>query len=70
MLRPTILVALALALAAPLRAQAPLTLADAFRRADSAAYANRIAAGGARAQGAQATSALQGILPTVRAEAG
>ena len=70
MLRPTILVALTLTLAAPLRAQAPLTLADAFRRADSAAYANRIAAGGARAQGAQATSALQGILPTLRAEAG
>ena len=70
MLRPTILVALTLALAAPLRAQAPLTLADAFRRADSAAYANRIAGGRARAQGAQATSALQGILPTLRAEAG
>ncbi len=70
MQRPTILVALALTLAAPLRAQAPLTLADAFRRADSAAYANRIAVGSARAQGAQATSALQGILPTLRAEAG
>lgn len=70
MQRPTLLVALALVLAAPLRAQAPLTLADAFRRADSAAYANRIASGGARAQGAQATSALQGILPTLRAEAG
>jgi len=70
MLRPTILVALALTAAAPLRAQAPLSLADAFRRADSAAYANRIAAGGARAQGAQSTAALQGILPTVRAEAG
>ncbi len=37
--------ALALSAAAPLRAQAPLTLADAFRRADSAAYANRIAGG-------------------------
>ncbi len=70
MQRPTILVALALALAAPLRAQAPLTLADAFRRADSAAYANRIAGGNARAQGAQSTAALQGILPTLRAEAG
>ncbi len=70
MQRPILLVALALTLAAPLRAQAPLTLADAFRRADSAAYANRIAGGSARAQGAQATSALQGILPTLRAEAG
>ena len=68
MLRPALL--LTLALAAPLRAQAPLTLAEAFRRADSAAYANRIAGGDARARGAQATSALQGILPTVRAEGG
>ena len=70
MLRPTILCALALAAAAPLRAQAPLTLGEAFRRADSAAYANRIAGGNARARGAQATAALQGILPTVRAEGG
>jgi outer membrane protein TolC len=70
MLRSATLCALALAAAAPLRAQAPLTLAEAFRRADSTAYANRIAGGDARAQGAQATSALQGILPTVRAEAG
>lgn len=51
-------------------AQQPLTLADAFHRADSAAFANRIAAGDARATGAQATAALQGILPTVRAVAG
>jgi len=70
MLRPTWLCALALAAAAPLRAQAPLTLGEAFRRADSAAYTNRIAGGDARARGAQATAALQGILPSVRAEAG
>jgi outer membrane protein TolC len=70
MLRSTWLCALALAAAAPLRAQAPLTLGEAFRRADSAAYTNRIAGGNARAQGAQATAALQGILPSVRAEAG
>jgi len=70
MIRPTILCALALAAAAPLRAQAPLTLGEAFRRADSAAYANRIASGNARVRGAQATAALQGILPTVRAEGG
>lgn len=70
MLRPTILCALALASAAPVRAQAPLTLGEAFRRADSAAYANRIAGGNARARGALATAALQGILPTVRAEGG
>ena len=37
MLKPVLLCALALAVAAPLRAQAPLTLAEAFRRADSAA---------------------------------
>ena len=54
----------------PLAAQRSLTLAEAFRRADSAAFANRIAAGDARATGAQATAALQGILPTVRAVAG
>ena len=68
MLRPTILCALALAAGAPLRAQAPLTLGEAFRRADSAAYVNRIASGNARARGAQATASLQGILPSVRAE--
>jgi outer membrane protein TolC len=62
--------ALLLLAGTPLAAQQPLTLADAFRRADSAAYANRIAAGDARASSAQATAALQGILPTVRAEAG
>lgn len=69
--RPCTLPALLLLLsAAPLAAQQPMTLGDALRRADSAAFANRIAAGDARAKGAQATAALQGILPTVRAEAG
>lgn len=70
MLPPTVLCALALAAAAPLGAQAPLTLGEAFRRADSAAYSNRTAGGNARAQSAQATATLQGILPTVRTEAG
>lgn len=51
-------------------AQQPLGLADAFRRADSAAFTNRIAAGDARSAGARATAALQGILPSVRAVAG
>ena len=51
-------------------AQVPLTLGDAFRRADSAAFANRIAGGQANAAGGQANAALQGILPTIRAEAG
>ncbi len=70
MLKSTILCVLVFALTTPLRAQAPLTLAEAFRRADSSAYANRIAVGDAHARGAQATAALQGILPTLRAEAG
>ena len=70
MLPPTVLCALALAAAAPLGAQAPLTLGEAFRRADSAAYPNRTARGNARTQSAQATATLQGILPTVRTEAG
>ena len=70
MLPPTVLCALALAAAAPLGAQAPLTLGEAFRRADSAAYSNRTAGGNARAQSAQATATIQGILPTVRTEAG
>ncbi len=61
---------LACALAAPLGAQAPLTLGEAFRRADSAAFQNRIATGQARAQGAQATASLQGVLPAVRLEGG
>jgi outer membrane protein TolC len=51
-------------------AQEPLTLAEAFHRADSAAFANRIAAGTARAADGQAEATLQGILPTIRAEAG
>jgi outer membrane protein TolC len=70
-MRPsTVLWALALAAAAPLGAQAPLSLGEAFRRADSAAYSNRTAGGNARALSAQATATLQGILPTVRTEAG
>ena len=69
--KPLILMLLVLAAAArEAAAQAPLTLGDAFRRADSAAFANRIAGGTARAAGGQANAALQGILPTVRAEAG
>ena len=51
-------------------AQPPLTLADALRRADEAAYANRIGDAQARAQSAQSLGALRGILPTARLEAG
>lgn len=47
-----------------------LSLGDAMRRADSAAYANRIAVGEAGARSGQATAALQGILPTLRVEGG
>jgi outer membrane protein TolC len=53
-----------------LGAQGQLTLAEAFRRADAAGYGNRIAAGEAAAQRAQATGALQGILPSVRLTSG
>jgi outer membrane protein TolC len=71
MRNPLILIALAVAVAPPVAvAQAPLTLGDAFRRADSAAFANRMAGGAARAAGGQADAAFQGILPTIRAEAG
>ena len=71
MRKSLILLHFALAVAAQsAAAQVRLTLGDAFRLADSAAFANRIAGGTARAAGGQANSALQGILPTVRAEAG
>jgi outer membrane protein TolC len=53
-----------------LAAQSRLSLGEAFLRADASAYANRIAAGSSRAQGAQAMAALQGILPSIRAEGG
>jgi outer membrane protein TolC len=70
-MRPsTILLVVTLAAATPLGAQAPLSLSRALRRADSAAYSNRTAGGNARAQAAKTTAALQGILPTVRTEAG
>ena len=51
-------------------AAAQLTLHDAFRRADQAAYGNRIAAGASAAQRAQTLAPLKGILPNVRLEAG
>lgn len=57
--------------AAPLAAQAQtLSLGDALVQADGAAYANRIAAGTAAAQGAQELAALRGVLPSVRLEGG
>lgn len=51
-------------------AGAQLTLGDAIRQADRAAYANRAAAGTADAQAAQSLAPLKGILPSVRVEAG
>lgn len=54
----------------PLPAQSPLSLREALGRADSASFQNRIATGNARAVAAQATAALQGLLPAVRIEGG
>lgn len=51
-------------------AQVPLRLEEALRRADDAAYANRIAAGRADAQEAQTLATYRGVLPSVRMEAG
>ncbi|MES2305221.1 MAG: TolC family protein [Gemmatimonadota bacterium] len=68
--RSALLPALLIAVASPATAQGPLSLAEAFRRADTAAFANRIADGASRAQAAQVTAALQGILPSVRVEGG
>jgi outer membrane protein TolC len=69
-----LLLAAALAGAVPAVAQTPasaprLTLADALRRADGAAYANRGARAAAEAQRATANGALRGVLPSVGADA-
>ena len=50
-------------------APAQITLREALRRADHAAYANRIAAGTNDATHARTLAALQGILPSARFEA-
>ena len=54
----------------PRAAGAQITLADALKQADHSAYANRVAAGTAAAQAARTIAPLQGILPSVRLEAG
>jgi outer membrane protein TolC len=64
------LAALGLFLIAGPRAGAQLTLQDALREADHAAYGNRIAAGSTQSQRAQVLGALKGVLPGVRLEAG
>lgn len=51
-------------------ARAQLSLADALRAADHAAFPNRIASGSADAQRAQTLAPLAGILPSVHFEAG
>jgi outer membrane protein TolC len=60
--------------AMPAAAQTPtpqprLTLAEALRRADGAAYANRGARAAAEGQRATARGALRGVLPTIGADA-
>jgi outer membrane protein TolC len=68
--RDTTLAALLLIAAAAAAQAQSLSLADALRRADQHAYANRIGRAEADAAGAQSIAALRGILPTVRLEAG
>ena len=68
MTRPFLLALALLALPTPVAAQ--LTLRDALTRAESQAYANRIATASADAQSAQALQSFRGILPSVRVEAG
>lgn len=68
LLTPAALIAALVAFASPAGAQP--TLGDALRRADHAAYGNRIAAGNTEEQRARALLAARGILPTLRFEAG
>jgi outer membrane protein TolC len=58
-----------LLIVANVHAQA-LSLSDAMRRADESAFANIAARGSERSQRADATRALRGVLPTLRADAG
>src|SRR5690606_33299785 len=66
---PIAVAALALA-AGPVAAQAPLRLEQALARAESSAYANRIAAGQTRERAGQALAPYRGILPSLRLESG
>lgn len=66
----SLVLAAALLVPAATAAQAPLRLEEALRRADDAAFANRIAAGRADAQEAQTLATYRGVLPSVRMEAG
>jgi outer membrane protein TolC len=66
----SVLFTAALAASGAASAGAQLTLRDAFREADQAAYANRIAAGTSATQAAETLAPLEGILPSVHLEAG
>ncbi len=62
-----------LLLAVPLRAgvaQAPLSVREALRRADQHGFAERSADASVRAASARVTASLQGLLPSVRIDAG
>lgn len=63
------LVALAMMVGANVQAQS-MSLSDAIRRADQYAFANVAARGSERSQRADATRALRGVFPTLRADAG
>ncbi|HEU4990328.1 MAG TPA: TolC family protein [Gemmatimonadaceae bacterium] len=70
-LRVFSLAALALgAVTGAARAQAPVDLAHALARADSLAYANRMARGAADAGHAQALAPLKGVLPSLTVDGG
>ncbi len=71
-LRPFVfaIVAFTVLVAVPMRAQAPVDLQHALVRADSLAYANRMARGSADAQHAQAIAPLKGILPSLSIDGG
>lgn len=70
MIRPALGIIAIAALAATQAHAQNLGLADAIRRADELAFANRIGAADASAAAAQSLAALRGILPAVRLEAG
>ncbi|HSE65889.1 MAG TPA: TolC family protein, partial [Gemmatimonadales bacterium] len=70
MRNPSVLLLALSSLAGPLGAQGPLTRRQALERADSEAYANRVAVGEAEARSGAALAPLAGILPTARFEGG
>jgi outer membrane protein TolC len=70
-LRPPIRLLLAVTLAAtPAALHAQLTLADAIRRADAAAFPNRSASATASLANAGRLAPMRGVLPSVRVEGG